>query len=68
MTPSYYFPECLSFDFCVFSEGLLKIRDSSFNTVLAPQFLLDCNTAQVGCIGGWPTDALCKYASFYDYV
>ncbi|CAG9798745.1 unnamed protein product [Chironomus riparius] len=49
---------CWAFSVMSQLEGLLKIKDSSFNTLLAPQFLLDCNTAQVGCIGGWPTDAL----------
>ncbi|XP_070505959.1 crustapain-like [Chironomus tepperi] len=39
-------------------QGLLKIKDSSYSTVLAPQFLLDCNLAQSGCVGGWPTSAL----------
>ncbi|CAG9334303.1 unnamed protein product [Blepharisma stoltei] len=39
--------EALSDRFCIASN-------STVNAILSPQYLIDCNTANGGCNGGWP--------------
>jgi C1A family cysteine protease len=41
-------------------EAMLKIRNRNLpaDTLLAPQFLIDCDSTSSACEGGWPASAL----------
>ena len=39
----------------------MRIRSPSYNTVLGPQYLVDCDLNDYGCGGGWPTTAMSKF-------
>jgi cathepsin L len=39
-------------------EGMQKIRNPSFNTILSKQNLVSCDTTNGGCNGGWPRKAM----------
>ncbi|KAL7026305.1 hypothetical protein ACKWTF_013843 [Chironomus riparius] len=41
-----------------FIESRMMISNSSYNTVLSEQFLVDCDTRDHGCNGGWPHNAI----------
>lgn len=42
-------------------EGILKIRDPSFNLVLSQQYLVDCDNSNNACRGGWPQTSMSKF-------
>ena len=39
---------------------MLKIRNSSYNTVLSPGYMVDCDLDDGGCNGGWMATAFSK--------
>jgi C1A family cysteine protease len=41
-------------------EAMMKIRNPNFNSVFGAQYLVDCDTTNAGCNGGWPNLAMGK--------
>ena len=41
------------------------ILNPSYNTVLSEQFLVDCDTRDYGCNGGWPHNAASMYKEHF---
>ncbi|KAL7026301.1 hypothetical protein ACKWTF_013839 [Chironomus riparius] len=48
---------CWAFSVVEALEIKLKMKNPKFNTLLSAQYVVDCDTFNYGCIGGWPTSA-----------
>jgi C1A family cysteine protease len=51
---------CYAFATMAQIEGRMRMKNSTFNSTLSPQFILDCDTFDSGCNYGWPTSAMSK--------
>ncbi|CAG9806358.1 unnamed protein product [Chironomus riparius] len=49
---------CWAFSVLDTLESRLKRLNNSYNTKLSPQYLVDCDTRDYACGGGWPINAL----------
>jgi C1A family cysteine protease len=49
---------CWAFATMSHIEGRLKRKNASFNSVLSPQYSIDCDTDDSGCNNGWPIFAM----------
>lgn len=47
------------------SECAKKMKNPLYDTVLSAQHLIDCDTTNSGCNGGWMTNALSKIENYY---
>ncbi|XP_070493949.1 cathepsin K-like [Chironomus tepperi] len=48
---------CWAFSTLSAIESKLMMKNSSFKTPLSAQSIVDCDTVNLGCSGGWPTKA-----------
>ncbi|KAG5676533.1 hypothetical protein PVAND_006359 [Polypedilum vanderplanki] len=56
---------CYAFSVTSMLEAMNKKKNSSWNYELSPQYILDCDSKNDGCDGGWPAESLMflKYKS-----